>query len=147
MEIVTRILKEAFTSNLQYTILMDIVIAFLFLANILLGSIIGARTDKFDIRKFFFGVMKAVAVLLIIVGVSYILNVFTLSLSEIEGISISTDVVGTVELLGILIVQGIDLAKEVVDKLKSFRELKYESYDNVTVGNDKEVYEPTDMRG
>lgn len=143
MEIV-KILTEAL-ENLQYVFLLDLVIGFLFLFNILLGSIIGSTTEKFIPKKFFFGVLKAVAVLLIIIGVCYILNVFALTLSVI-GITVSADTVSIVEIMGAMVVQGVDLAKEVTEKLKSFRELKFENYDEVVV-NDKYVVEPTDQRG
>ena len=143
MEII-KILTEAL-ENLQYVFLLDLVIGFLFLFNILLGSIIGSTTDKFITKKFFFGVLKAVAVLLIIIGVCYILNVFALTLSVI-GITVSADTVSIVEIMGAMVVQGVDLAKEVTEKLKSFRELKFENYDEVVV-NDKYVVEPTDQRG
>ena len=146
MEIIIKVLVSALDNNIAYAVLMDVVIGFLYLFNILLGTIIGAKESKFDIRKFLFGVLKAVCILLIIVGVCYILNVFTLTINLIEGITIDDGLVTTIELLTILITTGIDIAKEVMDKIKAFRELKYISYDNVRVKNDN-VIEPTELKG
>lgn len=145
MEIIINVLSQALDTNIAYAILMDIVVGFLYLFNILLGTIIGTKQNKFDIKKFLFGLLKAVCVLIIIVGVCYILNVFTLTINLINGINISEELVTTLQVLAILITTGIDIAKEVVDKIKSFRELKYVSYDSVQLSNDKLV--DTDLKG
>ena len=145
MEIILEVLTKALDTNISYAVLMDVVIGFLYLFNIILGVIIGTQEDHFDIKKFFFGVMKAVCVLLIIVGICYILNVFTLTISLIRDITIDTDLVTTLELLGILVTQGIDLSKEVIEKIKSFRELKYVTYDAVI--SDTNVVEPIEFKG
>lgn len=147
MEIISKVLLEALADNvISYAILTDLCVGFLYLANILLGSIIGTKQSHFDIKKFFFGVFKAICVMLIIVGVCYILNVFTLTISLINGININTELVTTLELLGILITTGIDIAKEVIEKLKAFRELKYISYDDVTF-SDTNIIEPVEYKG
>ena len=124
-------LKVAYDVNIEYVILMDVVLGFLYLFNILLGTIIGTHTSKFDAKKFVFGFVKAICVLVIIVGVCYILNVFTLTINQIENINIGTELISTLEMLTILITQGIDLAKEVIEKIKTFRDLKYIKYEDV----------------
>lgn len=135
-------------ANIDYAILLDCCVAILYIANIILGAIIGTNKSKFDIKKFLFGVLKAVTVLLIIVGVCYTVNVFVLTINKIEGLSIGSSIITTIELLGIMVSVGTDLAMEVFDKLKSFMELKYVSYeDNVPIINNKDLIEPTDFRG
>lgn len=147
MEILIRILSKAYENNLQYTLLMCVIIAFLFCANIILGTILGTTKDQFNAKKFFFGIMKAIIVIIIIVGVCYTLNVFTLVLSEINGITISDEVVNSMSLLLILFTEGSDLAKEVLSKIKDFREIKYDSENDFKIVNDIDVIEPSDQRG
>lgn len=147
MEKVIMILTEAFSNdNLSSAFLMCVVLFFLYFANILLGTILGTMQSKFNIKKFAFGILKAICVLLIIVGVCYILNVFTLTISLINGLTINTELVSTLELLGILVTSCIDISKEVLEKIKAFRELKYISYDDV-IKNDTEVNEPINFVG
>lgn len=146
MEIISKVLLEAIDVNLSYVVLMDIVVGFLYLFNIILGTIIGTSTSHFDIKKFFFGVLKAICVLLIILGVCYILNVFTLTLNQLSSVNIDTDLIGTLEVISILIVNIVDISKEIIDKLKSFRELRYESYDKVSF-SDTNIVEPIEFKG
>ena len=146
MEIINKVLIGALDSNISYAVLMDIVIGFLFLANCILGGIIGARTEKFSVKKFLFGVLKALIIMFIIIGTCYVLNVFTLTLNLIEGVNIGTEMVSTLELLGILITNGIDIAKEVLEKVKAFRDLKYVSYDDILI-SDTNIIEPTELKG
>lgn len=149
METVFKILQLAATDkNIDYAILLDVCIAFLYLFNIVLGAIIGTKTDKFDFKKFMFGVVKALIVMVIIVGVCFALNIFVLTINEIEGLSISSSIITVIELLGVLVSVAADLSAEVLEKIKSFRELKYTSYDdNVPIVNNQDLIEPTDLRG
>ena len=135
MEIVINVLSEALDKNISYAVLMCIILFFLYLANILLGCILGTMADGFNLKKFIFGIVKALCMLFIVVGVCYILNVFTLTINLIEGININTEIVSTLELLTILITITLDTAKEVLDKIKAFRDLKYISYDDVVVSD------------
>ena len=146
MEIIKTTLMMACDKSIAHVILLCICLSFLHGANILLGTIIGTKESKFDIKKFLFGIIKAVSLLLIIVGVCYILNVFTLTISLIEGITIDDELVTTLELLGILVIQGIDISKEVIEKIKAFRKLKYVSYDDVVI-SDTNIVEPIDFKG
>ena len=146
MEIILDVLTKALDSNIAYAVLMDICIGFLYLFNILLGTIIGSKEDHFDIRKFLFGVLKALCIMLIIVGVCYILNVFTLTVSLVNGIEISQELVTSLQLLAILFAIGIDLGKEVLEKIKTIKSLKWVSYDDIVV-SDVNVAEPTELKG
>lgn len=146
MEIVIEVLTKAFDTNISYAILMDIVIGFLYLFNIILGTFIGTKEGNFDVKKFFFGVLKAVCILLIIIGVCYILNVFTLTLNKIDFITLDENFVGVMELFAILITNGVDASKEVLEKIKTFRELRYVSADSVVI-NDNEIVEPVEYKG
>lgn len=128
---ILNILRSAWQVNVEYVIVLDIVIALLYIFNILLGTIIGTSQEGFSIKKFLFGVLKTVGVLIIVIGVCYTLNIFALVINLIEGLEISTSIVNALEVIGIIVAIGIDMAKEVIDKIKDFRELKYISYDDV----------------
>lgn len=147
MEIIIDVLYKAMDVNIAYAVLMCIVLAFLYGANIVLGTILGTFTDKFNAKKFWFGILKALITIIVIILLCYILNVFMLTINLIEGINISEDLVSTLEVLSILITNGIDISKEVIQKIKSFRgDLKFTSYDNVTI-SDTNIVEPIDFKG
>lgn len=147
MEIIKEVLMAALDANLSYVVLMDIVIGFLYLFNIILGTIIGTKESRFDLKKFLFGVLKAICILLIVIGLCYILNVFTLTLNKLSGfITISTDLVSTIEVLSTMVTIGLDIAKECIDKASSIRTLRYVSPEDVVV-NDTNVVEPIEFKG
>lgn len=146
MEIITKVLAEAVDVNLSYVVLLDIVLAFMYGANILLSVIINTRQEKFDIKKFFFGIIKAVCVLLIILGVCYILNVFTLTLNLISQININMELVTTLEVMLVLVTYIADISAELLGKIRSFREIKYISQEDITI-SDTNVAEPTELKG
>lgn len=147
MKIIIDVLTQALNDNLSYVALMDVVLAFLYIFNILLGTILGTTSDKFDVKKFFFGILKAVCLLLIVFGICYILNVFTITMNQLKGfITISTEAVNTLEVIVILATQGLDIAAECLEKIRAFRELKYVSPSDVVL-NDQNIIEPTELRG
>ena len=117
---------------------MLIVVGSLNAINIVLGTIIGTFTDKFDAKKFFFGILKAIVIGLCIFAFCYTLNLFALTLQLTKDITISTDFISTVEVFTILIVWAIDIAKDVIAKIKSMKELKYVKYEDVQINPNKE---------
>lgn len=146
MEIILTVLSQALDNNISYAILMDVVLFFLFGINIILGTIIGTKESHFDVKKFFFGVLKALVIMISIVAICYIVNVFTLTINLIEGITISESFVTTMEILAILITMAGDLIKEITEKLKNIKSLKYTSYDNIII-SDTNIIEPTELKG
>lgn len=128
---VIQAIQEAMSENLETIILMLIVVSSLYGINILFGTIIGTYTEKFNIRKFLFGVLKMILADVGIFVFCYTLNLFSLTLQLTKDITISGDFITTVEVFGILIVWAVDTAKDIVDKVKSLKELKYVSYDIV----------------
>jgi hypothetical protein len=113
--------------------LMLIVINSLFLINILLGTIQGSFKEKFNWKKFLFGFVKALVADACIFGLCYVLNLFALTLQLTKDITISTDVITTAEVIIILTTWALDLAKDIVEKVKNLKTLKYVSYDNVQI--------------
>ena len=141
METILKLISEALQENLETVVLMLIVIGSLSGINIVLGTIIGSFTEGFDLKKFLFGILKAFIIALCIFVFCYTLNLFALTLQLTKDITISTDFISTVEVFTILIVWAIDIAKDVIAKIKSMKELKYIKYEDVqiNVNNQSEV--------
>ena len=131
-------IEKAVQENLETIVLMLIVVGSLNAINIVLGTIIGTFTDKFDAKKFFFGILKAFVIGLCIFAFCYTLNLFALPLQLTKDITISTDFISTVEVFTILIVWAIDIAKDVIAKIKSMKELKYVKYEDVQINPNTE---------
>ena len=131
-------IEKAVQENLETIVLMLIVVGSLNAINIVLGTIIGTFTDKFDAKKFFFGILKAIVIGLCIFAFCYTLNLFALTLQLTKDITISTDFISTVEVFTILIVWAIDIGKDVIAKIKSMKELKYVKYEDVQINQNKE---------
>lgn len=137
---VLTIIKEAMEENLETIILMLIVVSSLYAINILFGTIIGTYTEKFDAKKFLFGVLKMILADIGIFVFCYTLNLFSLTLQLTKDITISADFISTLEIFGVLLTWAVDTSMDVVAKIKSLKELKYVSYDDViTKVNDYDV--------
>ena len=137
---VLTIIKEAMEENLETIVLMLIVVSSLYAINILFGTIIGTYTEKFNLKKFLFGVLKMVLADIGIFVFCYTLNLFSLTLQLTKDITISADFITTLEVFTILVVWAVDTAQDIVAKIKSLKELKYVSYDDViTKVNDYDV--------
>ena len=131
MNQITNILQQALQDNLVSTIMIIICVAMLYVLNSVLGLAIAYFKSETDIKKFIVSQARNIVVLLCIFGTCYALNVFAITLNLIDGITLSTDYVCTVEIIGIVVVWCVDLAKDIFEKLKSFKDLKYVSYDDV----------------
>ena len=138
METILKLIQEALQENLETIVLMLIVVGSLNVVNIVLGTIVGTFTDKFDVKKFFFGILKAFIVGLCIVVFCYTLNLFALTLQLTKDITISADFISTVEVFTILIVWALDLCKDIIDKIKSMKQLKYVKYEDVQINPNTE---------
>ena len=135
---VIEIIEKALEENLETILLMLIVVGSLNGINITLGTVIGAFVEKFNIKKFLFGILKAFITGCCIFVFCYTLNLFSLTLQLTKDITISTDFITTVEVFTILVTWGIDLAKDIIDKIKSMKQLKYVAYEDVTVQQNPE---------
>jgi len=133
METIIRVIEEAIQSNLETIVLMLIVVNSLYLINIILGTVKGSFTEKFDWKKFLFGFLKAIITDISIFGLCYVLNLFALTLQLTKDITISTDIITTAEVIIILVTWAIDLDKDIIEKVKSLKDLKYVTYDDVQI--------------
>lgn len=130
---IIKIIESAVEQNLETVVLMLIVVASLYITNILFGTILGTFTEEFIPKKFFFGILKAFVGCIGVLCYCYSLNLFALTLQTTKDISISNDLVNTLMVIGVLVAWAWDLALDIYNKLKSFKTLKYISYDDVTI--------------
>lgn len=126
-----KMLTEAVQENLRMIIIVLVACLILYAINIVLGTINGTKKDGFDVKKFFFGVMKMVVIGLCVLAYCYVLNLLQLIPEEIFGIEIPVEVISVTEVYGIVKTWAYDMAKEVREKIKEFMELKYYSYDDI----------------
>lgn len=133
MATILKLIEEALQENLETVVLMLIVVGSLSAINIVLGTIIGTFTTEFDAKKFFFGILKAFIIGLCIFVFCYTLNLFALTLQLTKDITISSDFITTVEVFTILIVWALDLAKDIIEKIKSMKKLKYVKYEDIQI--------------
>lgn len=130
---VIKVIVEAVQSNLETIILMLIVVGSLSVINIVLGTIIGTVNDGFDVKKFFFGILKAIIIGVCIFVFCYTLNLFALTLQLTKDIVISADFITTIEVFVILVAWAYDIGKDIIEKLKSMKTLKYIKYDDIQI--------------
>ena len=138
MATIIKLIEEALQENLETVVLMLIVVGSLSGINIVLGTIIGTFTDEFDAKKFFFGILKAFIIGLCIFVFCYTLNLFALTLQLTKDITISADFITTVEVFTILIVWALDIAKDIIEKIKSMKTLKYVKYTDIQMNAQNE---------
>lgn len=126
-----RTIQGAVQENLDTIFLMLIVVGSLSGINIVLGTIVGSFTEGFDGKKFCFGVLKAFVIGLCIFAFCYTLNLFALTLQLTKDITISSEFITTLEVFFVLVTWGLDLSKDIYEKVKSLKTLKYVSYEDV----------------
>lgn len=117
--------------NVKVLSYLLLIVGGLMLVNIVLGTINGTMEDKFDWKKFLFGFLKAFINALCILAVCVLCDLFAQVLNMIEGIAISAEVITSLEIIAVAVAWCIDLFKEVLEKIKALKELKYISYDDV----------------
>lgn len=133
METILKLIQEALQENLETVVLMLIVVGSLSGINIVLGTIIGSFTEGFDLKKFLFGILKAFIIGLCIFVFCYTLNLFALTLELTKDITISSDFITTVEVFTILIAWALDLAQDILAKIKGMKTLKYVKYEDIQI--------------
>lgn len=132
MEQILKIFSEAAADENLIIVIVNLAVSLgLFATNIFFGTIIGTKLESFNTKKFFFGILKAIGSCIGIFVFCYLLNVFYIGMNMTDLITIKVEVISTIQVIGVLYVWVIDLAKEVFEKIKSFRTLKYISYDDV----------------
>ena len=139
MEKIIEIITKAMSENLEAVVLLIVVTGILYLLNILFGTILGTNEVGFNAKKFLFGFLKGLYACLGIFAFCYALNLFSLTLALID-INISVEVITVLEVVSVMVTWDIDLTKEIYEKIKQLKELKYVAYEDITV-NDYSVDE------
>ena len=116
-------------SDLEAPIVFLIVAIVLRIINIVLGSIDEIFKKEFDWGKFMSGIEKMVIVAVTILMTILALNLFAYGLTLID-VVLPKDMVSAFEVVLIVVTWCIDLAKEVTEKIKAMKELKYVKYDD-----------------
>lgn len=130
MGIIWNTIIDAVQDNLAVIVLLLISVASLYLINIILGTILGKASEGFDAKKFGFGFVKLIITCLCIFAFCYVLNLFSLTLAMVK-ITISTEIISTCEVISVIAVYIIDLAQDILAKVKSLKELKYAAFSDV----------------
>lgn len=121
-------------SDLEAPIVFLIVAIVLRIINIVLGSIDAMFKKEFDWGKFMSGIEKMVIVAVTILMTILALNLFAYGLTLID-VVLPKDMVSAFEVVLIVVTWCIDLAKEVTEKIKAMKDLKYVKYDDILQQN------------
>lgn len=141
MSTIIQTIQAAFQENLEAVFLLIFATSILYIINIVLGTIIGSFEASFNAKKFWFGVAKGFITALCIVIFSYALNLMQLILQLLDINVVTTDIITVIEVIGVLIAWAWDLILDIFDKIKSLKELKYISYDDVFGQENKQAQE------
>lgn len=138
MKIIVDILNEVIKDEyLPLLIVFVIVVMALMLINIVLGTIYGTKENGFDFKKNIFGWLKMLVTSIVIIAFGFVVDYFVMALNHLPNVTISTEVITIGEVLVVIVVWCIDLSKEIIEKIKSLKELKYVSYDDVVLDDGK----------
>lgn len=135
---IIKIIENAMESNLETVVLMLLVVASLYITNILFGTLLGTFAEEFIPKKFFFGILKGIVGCIGVFVFCYTLNLFALTLQTTKDITISNDLVTTLMVIGVLVAWAWDIAIDIVEKLKSFKTMKYIKYEDVQINPQSE---------
>lgn len=133
MELVLQVLSDALQENLAWVTLTIICVAMLYLINTALGFAMAYFKCEVDMKFLLATTIRNMVVLICLFATCYALNVFMGTLNVISGLSINTDVVSTMEIIAIVLAWCVDLSKNILEKLKSFKELKYIKYEDIVL--------------
>ena len=134
MNIIVDIFNEVIKDEyLPLLIVFVMVVMALMLLNIILGTINGTKEEGFDFKKNMFGWLKMIATGFVIVAFGFVVDYFVLALNHLPQVEISTELVTIGEIIAVIVVWCIDLSKEIIEKIKSLKELKYVKYEDVVL--------------
>lgn len=141
MNTIIETLLKACSENLELIALLligDLGTTFI---NIALGTIIGSKENGFDFKKFFFGFAKLVGSQVLIFGFCYFLNLISLTVDlfekylhmQIFADDAQTVIVAVIDVAAVIWARLYDTCKDVLEKIKSLKTLKYISYDDIQI--------------
>lgn len=132
-EIIKAMTEAVEDKNMTVLVIIMIAVMVLFTSNIVLGTIEGTKKESFNLKKFLFGIMKAVVIFFITLWACYGFNLLCIGSKMANFIEFSSDFIAGAQIVGVAAIYGKDLSLEVLDKMKSFRDLKYTSFDDMKV--------------
>lgn len=118
-------------NNIQTLIYLLVIVGGLEITNIVLGTLMGTMETSFNLKKFLFGILKAIVIALCIVATCVLAEMFAFVLNQIEGITITAQIVSALEIIMVIVAWCLDLFKDILEKIKGIKTLKFISYADV----------------
>ena len=141
MNLILDLMGKAIQQNLEIVTLYSIIVVFLYVINIVLGTIIGSQKDQFDLKKFIFGIAKMIGISICVIGFCYVINLFALASEMTLEIKVDAKAISVIDVIGIVYIWAYDMIIEVFEKIKSFKGLKYLSYDDIKIQQNQQPEE------
>lgn len=132
-KIIQALIDAISNENMIVLAIILISIVVMFGCNIYLGTMQGKKKEGFSWGKFLFGIEKAFGICAVTMALCFAFNLLCIGLTMAEFLDIGTPVIAGTEIVAVASVYGLDLAREVLEKMKASRELKYLSYDDIKV--------------
>ena len=111
-----KILQEFARIDITVLAVLVVLLGFVMVMNIILGSVYAGITKTWDTKKFFTGIIKAILVGLIIVGFGWVIEALPIVLAYVN-ITLPTEMIKLVEIISVVLVAFKKYAKGVWDKL------------------------------
>lgn len=134
-EIIKAIIEAVSDEKMTILVIIMIGVAVLFVSNIAMGTVQGKKTEGFDLKKFLFGIEKAIILMAVTLALCFAFNMICIGAEKANFITLGTPLIASAEIVSVLLIYGIDLSKEVLEKFKSLRDLKYVSFDDAKIKN------------
>lgn len=113
---IEKILQEFAGIDITVLAVLVVLLGFVMVMNIILGSVYAGITKTWDTKKFFTGIIKAILVGLVIVGFGWVLEALPIVLAHVN-ITLPTEMIKLVEIISVVLVAFKKYAKGVWDKL------------------------------
>lgn len=134
-KIIEAIIEAVSDEKMTILVIIMVGVAVLFASNIILGTLKGTKLEGFNWKKFLFGIEKAAVIFVVTLALCFAFNMICIGADMADFISMGTPFVASAEIVAVVYAYGQDLAKEVLEKFKTLRKLKYISFDDVVVSN------------
>lgn len=146
-----KILQEFAGIDITVLAVLVVLLGFVMIMNIVLGSVYAGITKTWDTKKFFTGIIKAILVGLVIVGFGWVIEALPIVLAHVN-ITLPTEMIKLVEIISVVLVAFKKYAKGVWDKLLVLLDITQVEVDETVdeINGVKEVDIPdyeTEIRG
>ena len=135
MQIFFKLLSDAIQENLIILVALMFTMAILEIADLGLGFYIGVIDESFKWKKLWFGILKRIVLLVCVLLIGYGTNLFglivELFIGMFGGVINTNIIVSFIEIALVVFAWVIDLLKDLYNKLKNLKTLKYIKYEDV----------------